>query len=338
MEEVLNHELHAVLSDIFKGEVEVINPGEPGTVLYDRESGKYYARPTDTSQQFRVNCPFCGDTRGRLFISYLVGADLRHRGQFVRTHRLLYCQNENCRTYDLYKQIKEGLKEPPTIIVPKTVEKARVDIKLPAPNFPINSPKAHQGPAKYMESRGFDLEELSVKYGVRTCAKISDVEHLGQMILFPYYDGDKLTFWQARMCYDPDNKRMPKYYFPPGAHKSEVVYNRYNALTEQMVVITEGVLDAIRVGDSGVAIFGKHPSVAQTRIMSRAFRRKMGVLMLDADADKEATKWYEKYKGDALFEKGLFICRLEKGDPADHTRDELWDLIIQAVKEGSKEQ
>ena len=114
-----------------------------------------------------------------------------------------------------------------------------------------------------------------------------------------------------------------------------MLYNRYHALTQKVIVITEGVLDAIRVGKSGVAIFGKHPSTQQTRIMSRIFKRKMGILMLDPDAEKEAEKWYDKYKGDVLFNKGLFLCKLEDKDPADHTQAELWDKITDSLKKGA---
>ena len=333
--DILNKELYAVLLDLFPDGVEIANEGERGGVTYALTNGKYYAETQDTGQEFRVNCPFCGDKRGRLFISYLVCADIRHRGRYVRTWQLMHCHNEGCNTQELYKQIRSRIKNPPAIDIKPSEAKARVNLSLPGRSYPINSPKAHKAPALYMKGRGFDLDELGVEYGVRTCDRIPEVSHLGQMIIFPYYDGAKLTFWQARLSHDPlPGTKVPKYYFPKGTHKSEVLYNRYKAMTQQMVVITEGVLDAIRIGPAGVAIFGKHPSVAQTRIMSRVFKRKMGVLMLDPDAEKEAEKWYRKYKGNVLFEKGLYLCRLADKDPADHTREEIWEKITECIAKG----
>jgi len=338
---ILNPELYTVLSDRFKGDIEVVNQGDPGTIAYTKKITRkgpiFYAHTETSSQEFRVNCPYCGDKRGRLYINYLAVSKIKHQGAPVRTYHLMNCRNDNCRMGELYKELKRAIKNPPEITVPKKLSsRNRVDLRLPAPNYLINSPKAHAGPVSYMTGRGFDLDVLANDYGVRTCDKIPGVEFLGQMILFPCYDGERLTFWQARMSHNSlQNSTAPKYYFPQGSNKSEVVYNRYHALTETVVVITEGVLDAIRVGKAGIACFGKHPSVQQTRIMSRAFKRKIGVLMLDPDAEKEAVKWYNKYKGNVLFEKGLFLCRLKDRDPAEHTYEELWDKIIDCIKEGT---
>ena len=330
--EMLNPELYAVLSDMFDGDVDVSSEGEPGEVVYTAEGSKYYAHTEGGGQEFRVNCPFCGDTRGRLYISYLVGADIKRNGEYVKTYHLMYCHNEGCNTLALYKKIRASIKNAPKIDIKPRRTRARLELDLPKPNYPINSVKAHPAPVGYMTKRGFDLDELAEVYGVRTCERIPGVEHLGQMVLFPSYDGNRLSFWQARMAHDAfSGAKAPKYYFPQGSQKSETVYNRFNALAQPMVVITEGVLDAIRVGEAGVAVFGKHPSASQTRIFSRVFGRKLGVLMLDADAEKEATKWYRKYSGDALFAKGLYLCRLEDGDPADLTREELWRVITDCV-------
>ena len=281
-----------------------------------------------------MNCPTCGDKRKRLYISYLVGSDMQYKGYPVKTYGLMHCHNENCNNIVLYHEIRRKLGNPPVLNVKQRTGPGTIIADLPAPNYLINSSRAHPAPVEYMKRRGFDLDELAEDYGVRTCERIPGVEHLGQMILFPSYDGDKITFWQARLSYDPQDRR-PKYYFAKGTRKSDVLYGRYNALTSPVVVITEGVLDAIRVGKGGVAVFGKYPSVAQTRIMAHVFKRKLGILMLDPDAEKEAVKWYEKYKGDALFGKGLYLCRLTDRDPAEHTREELWDKLMESVKCGS---
>lgn len=334
--EILNQPLYGALCDIFQGNVEVVHQGLHGEVSYTKNKLKYYAKVTG-GQEFKMNCPYCGDKRGRLYINYLVCADIKQRGEAVRTYHLMKCHNEGCNLVELYKEIKGRIKKGVSLNVqPKMASRAKHDTELPRPNYLINSPKAHAAPVAYMKSRGFDLDELAKVFGVRTCDRVPGVERLGQMVLFPAMDGQRVTFWQARMSYNPPKESgAPKYYFPPGSQKSEIIYNRFNALGEQVVVITEGVLDAIRVGKSGVAVFGKSPSVSQTRIMSRIFKRKLGVLMLDPDAEKEAVEWYNRYKGDAIFGKGLFLCRLQgERDPADHSREELWEKIIESIKKG----
>ena len=72
-------------------------------------------------------------------------------------------------------------------------------------------------------------------------------------------------------------------------------------------------------------------------MLKASFSKKVGVLLLDADADSDALKWYNKYKV-GLFEKGLFLCKLEKGDPADYTRDEIWEIIIESIKKGKEDE
>jgi len=336
-EGILNPELYAVLCDMYNGDVEVVNEGSAGEVTYTKSGLKYYAHVTGGGQEFKVNCPSCGDTRHRLYISYLAVSDIKYKGKFVKTYHLMHCHNESCMTNELLNKLRKRIKNPPKISISSKRKNDRIEVRLPTPNYLINSPKAHKGPVAYMKSRGFDIDELAEVYKVRTCERIPNNERLGQMVLFPSYEGEKLTFWQARMCYDaPKEYRLPKYYFPKGTQKSEILYNRYHAITERMVVITEGVLDAIRIGKQGVAIFGKHPSVSQTRIMSRVFKRKLGVLMLDPDAEKEAEKWFNKYKGDAIFGKGLYLCRLEDRDPAEHTHEEIWQKITKCIEEGSK--
>ena len=336
---ILNPELYAVLVQAFEGDVQVVNEGCEGDVSYVRHNGKYYARVEGMSQQFRVNCPICGDRRGRLYINYLAVSNIKHKGEFVRTYNLMHCHNENCRTVPFYENLRTLLRNPPDLDVALSeyVPKSVVDVAdLPKPSFLINSKKAHPAPRAYLQGRGYDLDEMAEVFGVRTCAAVPDVEHLGQMSLFPCYDGEMLTFWQARMSYDlPKGSKAPKYFFPAGGHKTRVLYNRFNALAQPLVVITEGVLDTIRVGEAGVAVFGKHPSEYQTKIMRHVFSTKAGVLMLDSDAGEEALRWYDKAVADKVFGKGLVLCLLPEGrDPGDHTREELWTLISNCVGTG----
>ena len=331
--EMLNPGLYNLLYLMFDGQVEVANLGSPGKLTYSRYKDKYYARVGGPSQEFRVNCPMCKDTRGRLFINHYAVSNLRYKGRRVKTYHLFHCHNEDCRNVDLYEKLRDQYTDSETLEIPDRPKfEAGPDMALPLKCLPINAPRAPKAPGVYLESRGFDLNELANTFHVKACEVLPDAPYLGQVSVFPCYDGSNLSLWQARISYDvPKGSRTPKYYFPPGSDKSSVVYNRFNAMHEKMVVITEGVLDAIRVGPSGLALFGKVPSAIQTRIISRVFRRKMGVLMLDPDAEKEAVKWYTKYRT-GLFDKGLFLCRLEDKDPAEHSREELWDKIVESIK------
>ena len=331
---MLNEPLYNVLYNLFNGKVSIANEDVEGHISYTELNGKLYANVSGSSQEFKVNCPVCGDKRGRLYISYIMCADIKRGGKQALTYSQMHCHNENCNNIELYKRIKQMIKNPQKITITKRTQQRNNLLAPPGKSVPINSDKAPEAAKLYLTNRGFDLNELATKYNVLACERLEGAEHLGNMIIFPSYNGDTLDFWQARMCYDPPKEsKMPKYYFPPNSNKSLCVYNRFNAIGKDTVVITEGVLDALRIGDEGVAIFGKCPSVAQTRIISRVFKRKRGVLLLDGDAHKEAEAWHTKYK-DVLFEKGMALCKLpDDMDPASYTREEIWDIINNCIKE-----
>lgn len=89
-------------------------------------------------------------------------------------------------------------------------------------------------------------------------------------VIIPYLDEfDKVIYWTGRCIYE--NKR-PKYYNCPEADASHFVYNVFTDVLE--VVITEGVLDAIKFGKNGIATGGKSVSDIQIdAIVARNFKR-----------------------------------------------------------------
>jgi DNA primase len=79
----------------------------------------------------------------------------------------------------------------------------------------------------------------------------------------------------------------PRYVFPPGFHKSLVVFNLHRALRHcsSWVVVVEGFFDCIRVHQAGVpsvvAIMGLSPSARQRDLLIGNFDEV--ILMLDGD-------------------------------------------------------
>jgi hypothetical protein len=333
---MLNQPLYNALHRIC-GEVDVVHEDEPGSPLYRAHRGNIYLdfEKDEITQEFKVDCPICGDTRKRLYINYAILQDIKKGGVPVKTYHLMCCHNERCNLGPFYKELKEAIKNPEIFkIQPKPNDgKRRCNVRtdLPGVCHPINSDNAHIACKVYMQERGFDLNELYKQFHVMSCDRMDGMEYFGPVIIFPYYEGNSLVFWQARLPYNPTDKKTPKYIFGKGTKKSTIVYNKASALKEPVIIITEGVLDAIRVGPAGIALFGKYPSEMQTRIMSRVFALKKVVLMLDSDASKESVLWYEKYKNKGLFEKGLYLCKLDQGDPADMTREAIWQKVEEVI-------
>lgn len=83
------------------------------------------------------------------------------------------------------------------------------------------------------------------------------------------------------------NGEEPKYRFPSGFHKSQVLFNLNRAKQDRdrTVIIVEGFLDAVKVYQAGhpnvVALMGSSLSDEQERLLQKHFDR--AVLMLDGD-------------------------------------------------------
>ncbi len=342
--ELLNPKLYNCLCDIFDNSVEIVNQGETGdSINYtfaNRTTSKYYVNTIETAQQFKVNCPVCGDKRQRLYIHYLVGKRMTHKGLPAVTHHLFRCHNEGCNVWDLYKDImaKYGEAEEDYTLPEGTVTQ-HMSFELPVGAKKITHSRASVAAKYYMTERGYDIDELWEKHGAYVVDYIPEVSHMGPQIIFPLIEGGKVAMWQSRVCLNEVPKGWNKYYFPPGSPKSKFIYNRDNCIMSDTIVITEGVTDAIRIGSNadigGVAIFGKCPSTRQTQILKIVFGKKRCVLMLDNDAEKEAIKWYEQYK-DVLFDRGLYLLRIEEEgkDPGDYTREQLHQMITDCINKG----
>ena len=76
----------------------------------------------------------------------------------------------------------------------------------------------------------------------------------------------------------------------PGTHGSkDWVFNLYNALRTDHLIVTEGTFDAMACGVSGVALFGKQASENQIYKIVKEKPQRVTIL-LDPDAQEEAEK------------------------------------------------
>jgi hypothetical protein len=162
--------------------------------------------------------------------------------------------------------------------------------------------------AVYLNRRGFDLQELDDVFGVRYCHEGRAFAHglfnTSNTLVFPIWQDGELVGWQARLLYTPEEMsedemevmgflrdsdgdfiKPPKYWTNPGLPKGRVFFNFDWAKMSDLVVVTEGVFDAMAVGRCGVATLGK--GVTQNQI-NRLKEWPLVVLLLDpGDADKE---------------------------------------------------
>ena len=299
-------------------------------------------------EYYIVNCPFCRDTRQRLWINALWGTRDQATGQEL--WHLAVCYNENCLASESCRiELREIVHAFPAQscrrVTTKVVERSGTSpaITLPAGRVPVNSPECPAHVQYYLEARAFDLDELATRWQVSYVRHSTDARpQLHDRILIPVLRpavcGDMrplLAGWQARTV--GDNGAGKKYLNSTGMMKSALLYGLPGAMKSRCpAVIVEGVTDVWRLGPGAVALFGKSASKSQVSLIATHFANRQICIMLDADAADEALELRVKLD-QAVRDFGrrnqVRIVKLSPGDGdvADCTRAEAWSIIKNQV-------
>jgi DNA primase len=132
----------------------------------------------------------------------------------------------------------------------------------------------------YLEERAVD-PATAAWFGVGYYAGGGFLRH---RIVFPIHDPEgQLVAYAGRSLDDGE----PRYLFPPGFPKSQVVFNLHRAVWEsaKWALVVEGFFDCLRVHQAGyrnvAALLGASLSESQEKLLLERFPRL--VLMLDGD-------------------------------------------------------
>lgn len=325
----LNVVLYNLLEHKF-GEVRIANEGvsahiqrmsdplRPGRFVERGHWGEYYC----------VNCPFCQDTRHRLWINHLYGADYE-RGRRTRTH-LATCYNDNCMSLPgRYEQLADMIFGAGKPIIKKiqirapSAEFVQKAVSPPGEICSLGGLPVFHPAVQYVRSRGFDPLELDTQFQVGVCTYVFEPAYrlMFNRLYIPVIFNGELVSWQGRVVGDG----APKYYNCPGTSKSRMLYNYDKAREQPYVVVVEGVPSVWRIGATAVCIFGKTMSLWQQTTISTTWAGKPVVLMLDHDAKTEM----EQGVGMLLY-RGADVRPVylpDARDPADYSRAEIQGLI-----------
>jgi hypothetical protein len=334
----LNPQLYRALASRF-GEVRMCNEGQHMLMRRIRSAlryDKFEDRVVEAGEQYCVCCPYCGDTRFRLYVSYRWNTK-DDSGKTSGLH-LIQCFNENCNTSSFRDQLQTYIaKRVATRSYHAELQKAESfqAVDLPGMCIPLHSLPFDHPSRAYLQSRRFDPDELSKLWNVHYCQSTAVDEngfipgtniraHLVQgRIIFPVYRAGVMVGFQARVIGD----HQVKYYTMPGLRKQYMLYNGDRAKGYDFGVVVEGVLDAIRVGPQAVALLGKTMSWRQRELIIAHWGSGALCILLDPDAVKEMER-IQKLLNPQSFRWGSFCLPLPPGtDPGDMNRDELWGLI-----------
>jgi hypothetical protein len=351
-----NPTLYSRLQHAF-GRVEVSRQGDPavwGSPVVKK--GRLVGNLVDPGEYYRASCPFCHDTRKRLYVNHLWGTPDPVTGEPL--HALAICYNADC-LKDHYREFRDAIVEPVWRDMREASRSMRLSspslhdlealplgpVPLPGEVIPVDELPPDHHAARYLRDRGFDLRELASTWDVGFCVTGTGMHsRAAQRIFVPFlFKGDRVG-WQCR--WPGENYKAigaEKYYFPKGFRKSRVLYGHDAALFFPYVIVVEGVTDAWAVGDGAVALAGKTISESQYDLLSAwAEADGLAVLMLDAGAwtteQPDAARAREKHAATlarlgSIFDGRVVEVTLEGGgDPGSYDRAAIRRIVCRAVE------
>ena len=308
-----NPRLYKVLRKVIGETPRIVNPGEPCRLVnvYPEFSlvprTEYLlASATPGGEQYAVSCPYCHDSRQRLYVSHMWDAEFVSQNcRYHCSDRLVHCFNEQCmdnpiHRQDLVNKLRLAMGEVTEIDENEISESESPQVnelahqcKMPDDFKSLTDACTPIEVLTYLHERGFDPEWLATRWGVGWVPCHGKFAH--PMIVIPVYQNGEFWFWQGRLVPldgQPDGplerdmttgKPYPKYYFPHGVKKAWALYNLDKARTHETVFVVEGVTDAWAVGEAAVARFGKELSMAQLRLLTTQCFGKHIIIVPDSD-------------------------------------------------------
>lgn len=340
----LNPMLYSRLREEF-GRVQVAHEGIAASHHYapDIFDGQIKMHMTSAGEYYRINCPFCGDSRGRLWINHLWGVPDEVTGK--KNLWLSICYNEDClsvigRPGELWDRVygfkNAALRGKTIVILPGEVE-TQVLRAVPLPGVTLRLDRiSEMDPViQYVRRRGLDPIDLAQTFDVSYCLDANYNYPMAHgRIVIPIHMNKMLVGWQCRYVGDIDWKTrgIPKYYNLPNMPRRLMLYNFDVAVKQPFVVVTEGPLDAWSVGEPAVATFGKHLSAPQVQLICQNWEHGAVVILLDGDAWEDAQLLADRFR-QAEFKGAVVPVQLPPdSDPGGLARSFLWEHIDAACQ------
>jgi hypothetical protein len=285
-----------------------------GSVKIDSQGQSFVARPVrdyltgeprlryrQTGEYYRTNCPFCSDTRHRLYINHMYGReDAWGRPMYflATCFNETACMRERDNQYVLRQMIEESPGSLGTFHVRRgTIVTHATEKTMPGPCKLVSELDPYHEANEYLISRKFDPHVLGEFYGVSYC--MDSIYYFAKWrIVVPTYQDGKLVGWQARYLgelpwYDKSKRRElpPKYFTCPGMDRGLTLGNIDMARKYTTGVLMEGWFDVFALGPMGMCYMGDNLTAEQLQVVSGAFKGRSLVLLPDPEEfDKPAVQ------------------------------------------------
>jgi len=322
------------------GTVLLANAGVANEWRTTTRNGKLTREIVVHGEQLRVACPWCGETRNRLYFNY----EWATVDPITGDNRLwlVRCMNEDClQTYPhrrgimfseilfgkpvLRQNIRPGIQRQPGVYV------------SPGATVPLTDLDPTHPAIQYLADRNFCVKTLSLVYKVSWCESSPREIGAQNRIIIPAFSDGKEVGWSGRIL-PSDSVTKAKYRHMPGFQTSRHLYNFDTAKRYKTVIIVEGMLDCIRVGPPAVAVLGRSISTHNVdRLVSVASRNDIQIVVaLDPDiskTDKQSRHHIEVAvsKIKHHYSKVMPLYLTSGSDPASLTRQEFRRLLYESA-------
>jgi hypothetical protein len=339
----LNPVLYERLNREF-GSVHVANEGDAYVATsYVNVRGQRRTDATSYGEYYRICCPFCQDTRHRLWVNHMYGMYEAATG--ARNTHLAICYNETgCLghpsnrqkfEYMVYQGLGRNQRQSTNVRRGRRVAECLSESDPPGSLIPLNMLNPGHVGLVYLEERGCNLRELNDVFHISYCeAARHDYPMATNRLVAPIYMRGMMVGWQCRYIGEVNwsNTGIPKYYTKPRMPKRLMLYNFDMAKNYSLVVITEGITDVWAVGPQGVALLGKRLHPKQMELLVDTWRNGTVVVMLDSDASDTADTIVSDLQRTVLGDSVVPVYLPPGKDPADFDRTVLWDMIATALE------
>ena len=339
---VLNKQLYLACKQVF-GHVKIQNQGQSQqrSLTYDLVSNKHKPSVDYSGEYYTVCCPFCNDTRFRLYVNHRFGVcDEFGREELYLAHCFYEesCLSKQENRLQLFDMLKGRMRFEPTVKEGKEVTVSDFVTTWPGRVTRLDKLGDTHAARSYLHSRGFDPDRIARFYNVHFCEQ-SDRWLCNNRLIIPIYHEKKMRGWQARFVGEKNWKSKgspPKYYTCPGTPKGQLLYNLGNAARYKTGVVVEGVTDVWSLGPMAVCTLGASMTARQQSLFVSAFGGHSGVLLYDPEEmETPAIKNLITFLR-SKFEGGFAAVTLPEGvDPGSMDRQIMREFISQeAAKQG----
>lgn len=345
--DVLNEALYKRLKSHF-GVVKVTSPGQAmvASVSDDFITGNLRLNVEQPGEYYLVCCPYCNDTRFRLYVSHMYGQ--KDEAGRVMSYAAI-CYNEGCLQKEENRfHFDFAMNELPGVLAKAKIKKGVVlpaearQKTMPGRCIPVDQlPPTH--PANdYLISRNLDPITLGKFYGVSYCVESLYTLAIKRVIV-PVYMHDRLVGWQGRYLADKPKEfwkktGIPKYFTCPGMDRRFILGNFDIAKKFHTGILVEGWFDVFATGPMAMCMFGNTLTSHQHRDFVAAFGRRAGVYMIDPEEFGKPTTERAIRKLREAMSGNLVVVQLPQGtDPGKLPRDYLRRYIKAKAQEQAVE-